>query len=615
MAARPHPEAQLLPFPQSANLLRTIMESAAVGMVLVGTDGCITYANPAYAEMFGCRPQDCIGLTATDLVVPEDRLAANDQLRRLLDGRIGQYRVERRYRRLDGSGWFWGLASAALLRHEATGSPFSIVIQVTDIDRQKRAEAALVDAEERWSFALESAGQGVWDHDMVGRQAFFSRTWKTMRGYAPDEEVEGTYKAWIQRVHPDDRARITETIRRQDAGELPYNAFEYRERHRDGHWIWILSRGRPVEWTPEGKPARVIGTDTDISALKAVEAALAEEREMLKVTLESIADGVISTGRDGRVTFINPVAVEMTGWSPDEALGRPVEEVFRLADEHGSAVANPVKECLARNKHRHVDEEARLVTRSGRRPDVRSSVSLIVAPDGEISGAVLVFQDISRSRALQRTLAHTAMHDGLTGLPNRIAFETRLGEAEADARAGLREHVLCFIDLDRFKAVNDGAGHAAGDALLREVARVLAAGKRRGDFAARIGGDEFALILCDSCTGNAEIVARGIIDAIAGIAFEWQGRTWRIGASIGIAAIDASPKGLPSPMERADIACYAAKARGRNRAAVWSEVDMAAACRLADARCSEARNGTALPAQGDRGAPGDAAIVRSGLGI
>ena len=576
-------DGQLLQFPQSGNLLRTIMENAAVGMVLAALDGRITYANRAYGEMLRCRPEECVGLSARDLVVPEDRLVAVEQIKRLLAGEIDRYQVERRYLRRDGSGWFWGLAAGSLLRHEGTGQPFLVVIQVTDIDRQKQAEAALVDAEERWNFALESAGQGVWDHDMVNNCAFFSRTWKKMRGYEPEEELDGAYEAWIARIHPDDRERIIDTVRRQNSGEISYNAFEYRERHRDGHWIWILSRGKPVQWTPDGKPARVIGTDTDISGLKAVQAALAEERETLRVTLEAIADGVISTGRDGRVTFINPVATQITGWSQAESLGRPVEDVFRLVDENGRAIGNPVRKCLVDDTPQHMDEDAFLVTRSGHRPDVRSSVCPIAAPGGGVFGAVLVFQDISRSRALQRELAHTAMHDGLTGLPNRSAFEGKLDDMQMQARTEKREHVLCFIDLDRFKAVNDGAGHAAGDALLKEVARVLQGGKRRGDLVARIGGDEFALILADCTIENARIVTRGLVDAIAGIEFEWEGHVWKIGASVGITAISCETPDLPGPLQQADMACYAAKAAGRNRIFVWDDLEIGttqASCHL-----------------------------------
>jgi PAS domain S-box-containing protein len=345
-----NPTAEVLQFPHSGNLLRLIMESAAVGMVIAGTDGRITYANRAYGEMFRCKPADCIGLSARDLVVPEDRLVASEQVRRLIDGEIDQYRAERRYLRRDGSGWFWGLASAALLRHEVTDEPFSVVIQVTDIDRQKQAEAALADAEARWNFALEGAGQGVWDHDMVNNRAFFSKTWKTMRGYEPDEEVDGTYEAWIQRVHPDDRQRIVDIVRRQNTGEIPYNAFEYREKRKDGGWVWILSRGKPMSCGADGAPIRLIGTDTDITTLKLVQAALSEERETLKVTLQSIADGVIAVNAAGRITFINPVAAQMTGWEAETALDRKVDEVFRLADEAGRPLANPVTDCLSSRK-------------------------------------------------------------------------------------------------------------------------------------------------------------------------------------------------------------------------------------------------------------------------
>jgi diguanylate cyclase (GGDEF)-like protein/PAS domain S-box-containing protein len=581
--------AQLLQFPQSENLLRTIMESAAVGMVLVGSDGSITYANRAYGEMFRCRPEDCIGLSARELVVPEERLVAAEQVRKLIDGEIEQYRVERRFLRRDGSGSFWGLASAALLRHETTGLPFSIVIQVTDIDRQKQAEAALVDAEGRWNFALEGAGQGVWDHDMVNKRAFFSRTWKTMRGYEPDEEVDGSYEAWIQRIHPDDRPRIIDTVRRQDAGEIPYNAFEYRERRKDGGWVWILSRGKPVEWMPDGSPARVIGTDTDITALKETETALAEERETLKVTLESIADGVISTDARGLVSFINPVAAQMTGWLPEAALGQPVEKVFRLVDEAGEPLPNPVADCIARGKRRQIDEDAVALTRFGRRIDVRSSVSLIKAPGNGIFGAVLVFQDVSRSRAVQRELAHSATHDSLTGLPNRSAFERKLHEMLEQARKEGSEHALCFIDLDHFEPVNDKAGHAAGDALLREVAAVLRAGQRRGDFPARIGGDEFALILPDCPTGAAVRIAGEIVAKVGGIAFEWQGASYRIGASVGVTAVGPDAVDVPSLMAEADTACYAAKAKGRNRVEVAGprHEDSGARAVLADALAAE----------------------------
>lgn len=573
--------AEIFHFPQSAQLLRTVMENAAVGMVLVSSAGRVTYANRAYAEMFGYSPDECIGLEATDLVHPDDRALAVDQLGQLIGGEIEQYRVERRYVRKDGSA-FWAVASASLLRHEHTGAPFYTVVQLTDIDGQKRAEAALAESESRWNFALEGAGQGVWDHDLKNKRAFFSRTWKTMRGFAPDAEVDSSQEAWLARVHPDDRERILEEVRRQDSGEKRYNAFEYRERHQDGRWIWILSRGKPVEWLPDGKPARVIGTDTDITGLKTVQSALSEERERLRVTLRSIGDGVISTDAEGRIAFINPVAEQMTGWNASEAIGLRIEDVFTLARESGRRAANPVGECLAGRVLHHVDEDAVLITRTGRRRDVRSSVALLSTPDQATFGAVLVFQDVTRSRTLQRELAHSAMHDSLTGLANRPALADKLQEVRAQALAEQREHALCFIDLDGFKAVNDGAGHAAGDVMLRRVAKAIRDRLRRRDFAARLGGDEFALILTDCSLENARRIAEGVVDAITRIRVTRQGRAYQVGVSIGVTTItDKSPRAT-EVMNEADAACYAAKASGGNRVEIHDDA------RLAELEAAEA---------------------------
>jgi diguanylate cyclase (GGDEF)-like protein len=161
------------------------------------------------------------------------------------------------------------------------------------------------------------------------------------------------------------------------------------------------------------------------------------------------------------------------------------------------------------------------------------------------------------------------MHDGLTGLPNRSSFERTLVGAIDQARRELREHALCFVDLDRFKTVNDTAGHAAGDALLKEVAKVIRKSCRSQDFTARIGGDEFAVVLCDCSLAAAKRIAEQIVTAITAIGFPWGGSVYRIGASIGIAAITNRSPDLDQLLSHADAACYAAKAAGRNQVAVF----------------------------------------------
>ena len=248
-------------------MLRNVVENAFVPTFLGNPDGEVVYANRAFAELLGYDPKELVGLSLKEIVHPDDALVARTQIDDLLAGKIDSYRAERRYRRKNGSA-IWVLASAAALIDEATGAMRHLTIQAIDIDGRKRAEADLMETEHRWNSALEAAGQGVWDHRRAQEPVFYSRMWRLMRGFGAEEQVDSSTRAGSSRVHPDDRERIRSLIGRQDSGEIPYNAFEYRELHRDGHYIWILSRGAPVEWFPDGRPSRLIGTDTDITSLK-----------------------------------------------------------------------------------------------------------------------------------------------------------------------------------------------------------------------------------------------------------------------------------------------------------------------------------------------------------
>ena len=204
---------------------------------------------------------------------------------------------------------------------------------------------------------------------------------------------------------------------------------------------------------------------------------------------------------------------------------------------------------------------------------MRASAAPVRTPHGAVIGAVLVFQDVADSRALQRQLAHTAMHDSLTELPNRATFHRALDEAVHQARREAREHALCFIDLDHFKTINDNAGHAAGDTVLHDIGAAIRGACRAHDFAARIGGDEFALLLPDCSVASATRVAEKIIDAIAGLHFSWQ-RTCEPGNQgrrqhRHHRHHQHAHRTLAELMRQADAACYVAKARGRNCIAVY----------------------------------------------
>lgn len=557
---------RLLRFDQSEALLRKVMESAAVGMLLTGVDGRIIYVNRAFTALLGVTPESCLGENAATLIFEPDREITRLRLARVARGETEEDQVECRLAHRDGSP-VWAMTSASLLRSETSARPLHLIIQVIDIGRQKRAEQALADSESRWNHALEAAGQGVWDHDARTGTVFYSRMWRRMRGIPDDEYVDPSRENWLSRVHPDDVARIEANVGRQERGDDGFDILEYRERTRDGRWIWILSRGQPVEWDAAGNPLRSVGTDTDITRFKAAEAALADEKERLRVTLDSIGEGVISTDAEGRVLFMNPVAELLTGTSEKDALGQQLMTIFvACLEQSGQTAPDPVAACLADGCAASLPDDLVLVARDGSVRAILGTAAPVKAEDGRAIGAVLAFTDASVIRAHSRQLEHSAMHDPLTGLPNRAQFGRALDEARRQVVEEQRAHAICFIDLDQFKPVNDSAGHAAGDELLKLVAASIRRSCRHHDFAARLGGDEFVLLLGDCTLGDARRVAQKVVDSIAKLDFAWAGTHFRIGASVGVAAITADP--AIDPLERADAACYAAKANGRGRVMV-----------------------------------------------
>jgi diguanylate cyclase (GGDEF)-like protein/PAS domain S-box-containing protein len=548
-----------------------ILDASPVGMLLVDLGGAVLYSNRALTEMVGYVPAAEHPFPLLDMIYPGDRVAVKLQLDRLARHESNSWRGEYRMRHA-GQNPFWVALAATILTGEH-GEADKIILQLTNIELQKKAEEALVYAEARWNSALESARQGVWDYDLRKDRMFYSRMWRRMRGIPDDEEIgTGHEGEWLDRVHPEDRERIASISRKQGQGEEGHDMLEYRELTRDGNYIWILSRGQPIEWDQDGSVLRAVGTDTDITRVKAVEQELAAEKERLRVTLDAMADGVIVTDTTGDVVFLNPVAASLLGCTTEDVRGKPSSEIFVLRNaETGEEQGCPGRQCIKQRRVIESSEDLILRHRDGSWRDIRCTASPVTMPDGTLSGAVLVFQDVSQSRALKRQLTHSATHDALSGLLNRAAFEEALERTAAENRINRGTSCLIYVDLDHFKPVNDNAGHAAGDALLKQVAQTIRESCRSHDIVARIGGDEFAVILENCSSDGGMRVAEKLVRAIGSLAFIWVGREYRIGASAGLTMIESGPASPLGFMAEADAACYLAKAEGRNQAILFDE--------------------------------------------
>jgi diguanylate cyclase (GGDEF)-like protein/PAS domain S-box-containing protein len=308
-----------------------------------------------------------------------------------------------------------------------------------------------------------------------------------------------------------------------------------------------------------------------------LEGQLFAERDRAQVTLRSIAEGVITTDEHGHVDTLNPAAQAMTGWTNPEVAGKPVDSVFQVFDEANRSVhLSPVPALLRESKSLHWSGNTILVRRDGNEIGVDLSAAPIRDRDGTIIGAVIVFYDVTDDRRSIAQLSYQARHDALTGIPNRREFEHRLSRALADAAALDRQHAVLYLDLDRFKEVNDLCGHAAGDTLLREISPLLQRKLRQGDTLARLGGDEFGVLLENCPPESAMRIAEALREAVAEFRFAWKERQFALGISVGLVPIAEERYSVADVLNAADACCYKAKRSGRNRVHVNTRREEAA---------------------------------------
>jgi diguanylate cyclase (GGDEF)-like protein/PAS domain S-box-containing protein len=382
----------------------------------------------------------------------------------------------------------------------------------------------------------------------------------------------GSYELWSSHLHPDDRAATLRAVEDALAGGPPFDC-TFRVVWADGSIHDLRACGRVVR-DGAGAAARMVGASWDITEPRRLAAKLAEHHELLRVTLQSIGDGVVTTDARGNVVWLNPVAERMSGWINADAVGAPITRVMRLVHEETREPAdNPVTLCLAEGKVAGLAHHTMLIAADGAEYGIEDTAAPIRSEAGEILGAVLVFHDVTEQRRLSGEMSYRASHDMLTGLVNRAEFETRLRRLVQRAHADGSLNALLYIDLDQFKLVNDACGHAVGDQLLLQVSKLLNDIVRASDTLARLGGDEFAVLLDHCSTVPAQRLAQRICDRMDDFRFVHEGRRFRIGASIGLVPVDNRWTTTAAVMQAADTSCYAAKEAGRNRVHVWFDTD------------------------------------------
>jgi diguanylate cyclase (GGDEF)-like protein/PAS domain S-box-containing protein len=417
----------------------------------------------------------------------------------------------------------------------------------------------LRESEERWKFALEGAGEGVWDWNPKTDVASFSRRWKEIIGYAEDEFPDNG-AAWADHLHSDDKDRVLSAVRDYFAGNQPYYVVEFRMRCKDGSWKWILARGKMVSRDANGNPLRIIGTHADISERK-----LAENQLHIAAIAFEAQEGIMITDADNVILRVNRSFTNITGYTAEEvtghnprilASGRHDADFFAAMWRDIQSIGGWDGEIWNRRKNGEVYPE-------------RLTITAVKDPKGVVTNYVATIVDFTMNKASEEKIKKMAFYDHLTLLPNRQLLMDRLKHAlSSSARSGM-EGALLFIDLDNFKTLNDTLGHSIGDLLLQQVAQRLETCVREGDTVSRFGGDEFVVLLENlsenpvESAAKTETVCEKILAALNKpylLADHEHHSTSSIGATL-FSGHQQTPEII---LKQADRAMYLAKNAGRN---------------------------------------------------
>ena len=415
-----------------------------------------------------------------------------------------------------------------------------------------------------WQLALEGSGSGAWDWNLLTGEQIHSRRWQEMLGYQVGEIADANHE-FVSRVHPDDMAPMSTAFTNYLQGRSDSYAADLRLRCKDGSWKWIHTRGTIVSHNAQGQPLRMIGTHTDISDRKAAEAALRDSEERWKLALESTGDGVwdwhIASGRE----FFSKRLVEMYGFTEDELAQDPEALDQRT---HPDDVA-----AMQRDRQAHFEgltatysNEHRVQCKDGSWKWVHTR-GMVISRDaqGKPTRMIGTHTDITDRKNAEALVRQHAYFDPLTGLPNRRMLRDRLEQEIKRSRRDGLELAILFIDLDHFKEVNDTLGHDNGDLLLVEAARRLRQCVRECDTVARMGGDEFTVLLTELTPDtNLESLLHKLLHTMAQV-FQLGLEQVFVSASVGVTLYPADGTEVEALYKNADQALYAAKGAGRNR--------------------------------------------------
>lgn len=544
---------------EAEDRFRAAFENAAIGMTVTSLEGYWLRVNQAFCDLVGRTEDELLGRSVQEITHPDDLAVTTDAFAQLLAGESARAIDEKRYLRPDGTP-VWVLRSASLVRRD--GQPSYFISQAIDITVRRAAEAALRASEERFRTLSAAAPNGIWAIDRAGSCIYANDRLGAIVGMPAHHLLGFGWHAVATDVDP--------TFVRTIVGELRRRGTAMRELRvtigAEPRWVRvhagvIQSAGDHVDG--------FVGSIEDVTAELLNRRELAAREAELRLLAEKSSDFLARLSPDLVVRYASAASGALLGYVPEQLVGARVDAA--IVEEDRPALLEAVARVA---RHETATVVCRVRRRDARIVWFESTLAPVLDPAGELIELVCVARDITERKAVELQLAHQAMHDALTGLPNRALFIDRLQHALTRRARGDSDHLaVLFLDVDRFKVINDSLGHEAGDRLLVDVSGRLDAALRPADTVARFGGDEFT-VLCEDIAGELEAVsiAQRIVD-LFDEPFVIDGREVFLSTSVGIAlAGRRGPQPRPEDLIRdADAAMYRAKERGKARYELFDE--------------------------------------------
>ncbi len=553
------------------NQLSAILQAIPDLLMELDLEGTVHECHAHRAEDLLFPPQQgqrIVGRSVAELLSP----AAGDVVLQALDEAAAQgYSAGKQYALVHPQGTTWYELSVSKKSYTPEHG-LRFIALARDITQRVQANQAMQEISERYDLAVRGSSDGIWDWDLLKDRAYLSERWYELLGYGPDDE-RPHWKQWLELVHPEDQPAVQEALQRHLAQREVF-AVEMRLRGKDGQYGWFLSRGQAV-WDAAGRPVRMAGSLTDIHARIAAERALRESEAFNRDVINSFKEHVAVLDAEGRVMSVNLAWRQWASGNPALHGNRDfVGKDYLALCGAGVVYSNEAEGAAAQAGIRAV--------MSGGKPSFsmeyvvdyphdKGWFELNVVPlKSSNRGVLVIHQDITQRKHDQQEIHRLAFHDALTGLPNRRLLVERLRHALLGSERRKQYGAIFFLDLDRFKLLNDTQGHEMGDLLLRQASQRLAGCVREIDTVARLGGDEFVVMLenLGEVASWAHSQARKVGEKICAALnqpYELPGGISHVSsASVGFTTFLGQAKTVEEVLKEADTAMYEAKASGRN---------------------------------------------------